>query len=70
MIYDFSKLPACRTSSSKARKNRLLGQAGKTKVLPSVPLEARKYHTLLIAEEHVDDHPASGEELILKGEAP
>jgi hypothetical protein len=36
-------------------------------VLLNVPPEARKYHTLLITEEYVDDRPASGEEVALKG---
>jgi len=41
---------------------------GETRVLLNVPPEARKYHTLLITEEHVDERPASGEEVALKGE--
>jgi Anti-sigma-K factor rskA, C-terminal/Putative zinc-finger len=41
---------------------------GETRVLLNVPPEARKYHTLLITEENVDEGPASGEEVALKGE--
>ena len=41
---------------------------GETRVLLNVPPEARKYHTLLITEENVDERPASGEEVALKGE--
>jgi hypothetical protein len=41
---------------------------GQTRVLLNVPPEARNYHTLLITEEHIDDHPASSQEVALKGE--
>jgi len=43
---------------------------GETRVLLNVPPEARKYHTLLITEEHVEDHPAFSEEVALKGKVP
>jgi hypothetical protein len=36
----------------------------------NVPPEARKYHTLLITEEHMDNDPASSQEVALKGEVP
>jgi hypothetical protein len=48
----------------------LPGRAAKATVLLNVPPEARKYHTLLITEEHVDERPASDEEVALKGEVP
>jgi anti-sigma-K factor RskA len=43
---------------------------GETRVLLNVAPEARNYRTLLITEEHVDERPASGEEVALKGKAP
>jgi anti-sigma-K factor RskA len=43
---------------------------GETRVLLNAPPEARNYHTLLITEEHIDDHPTFGEEVALKGEVP
>jgi len=43
---------------------------GETRVLLNVAPEARKYHTLLITEEHVDERPTSGEEVALKGKVP
>jgi hypothetical protein len=43
---------------------------GETRVLLNAPPEARDYHTLLINEEHVDDHPAVSQEVALRGEAP
>jgi anti-sigma-K factor RskA len=43
---------------------------GETRVLLNVPLEASKYHTLLITEEHVGKDSASGREVALKGEMP
>jgi anti-sigma-K factor RskA len=43
---------------------------GETRVILNAPPETRNYHTLLITEEHIDDHPASGEEVALKGEVP
>jgi hypothetical protein len=42
---------------------------GQTRVLLNVPPEARKYHTLLITEERIDDKgPAPSGEVALKGE--
>ena len=43
---------------------------GETRVMLNVPPEARKYHTLLITEEHMDNDPASSQEVALKGEVP
>jgi hypothetical protein len=43
---------------------------GETRVLLNVPPEARKYHTLLITEEHIDKGPAPSQEVALEGEAP
>src|SRR5215218_495026 len=43
---------------------------GETRVLLNVPPEAGNYRTLLITEEHVDERPASGEEVALKGKVP
>ena len=43
---------------------------GETRVLLNVAPEARNYRTVLITEEHVDEHPTSGEEVALKGKAP
>jgi anti-sigma-K factor RskA len=43
---------------------------GETRVLLNAPPETRNYRTLLITEEHIDDHPTSGEEVALKGEMP
>ena len=43
---------------------------GETRVLLNAPPEARDYPTLLITEEHVDERPASGDEVALKGEVP
>src|SRR5215207_8685243 len=43
---------------------------GETRILLNVPPEASRYQTLLITEEHVDERPASGEEVALKGKAP
>ena len=43
---------------------------GETRVLLNAPPEVRNYHTLLITEEHIDDHPTFGEEVALKGEVP
>ena len=43
---------------------------GETRVLLNVPPEARKYHTLLITEERIDNDSAPGEEVALKGEMP
>jgi hypothetical protein len=43
---------------------------GETRVLLNVAPEARNYRTLLITEEHVDERPASGEEVALKGKVP
>jgi anti-sigma-K factor RskA len=43
---------------------------GETRVMLNAPPEARDYHTLLITEEHIDDRPASSEEVALKGEVP
>ena len=43
---------------------------GETRVLLNVPPEARKYHTLLITEEHTDNNTAPSEEVALKGEVP
>jgi hypothetical protein len=39
-------------------------------VVLNAPPETRNYHTLLITEERIDDHPASSEEVALKGEVP
>jgi anti-sigma-K factor RskA len=41
---------------------------GETRVSLNAPPEARNYRTLLITEEHIDGHPASDEEVALKGE--
>ena len=43
---------------------------GETRVLLNAPPEAHDYATLLITEEHIDERPASGEEVALKGEVP
>jgi hypothetical protein len=43
---------------------------GETRVLLNVPPEARKYHTLLITEERIDNDSAPAEEVALKGEVP
>ena len=43
---------------------------GETRVLLNAPPEVRGYHTLLITEEHVDDHPAFSQEVALRGEVP
>ena len=43
---------------------------GETRVLLNAPPEARNYHTLLITEEHIDDHPDPSDEVALKGELP
>ena len=43
---------------------------GETRVLLNVAPEARNSRTLLITEEHVDERPASGEEVALKGKVP
>jgi hypothetical protein len=37
-------------------------------VLLNAPPEAQDYPTLLITDEHIDERPASGEEVTLKGE--
>jgi anti-sigma-K factor RskA len=43
---------------------------GETRVLLNAPPETRNYRTLLITEEHIDDHPTLSEEVALKGEMP
>jgi hypothetical protein len=43
---------------------------GETRVLLNAPPEARGYHTLLITEEHVNDHSAFSQEVALRGEVP
>ena len=43
---------------------------GETRVLLNVPPEARKYHSLLITEERIDNDPAPSQEVALKGEVP
>jgi len=43
---------------------------GETRVLLNVPPDARNYRTLLITEEHIDNNPASSQEVALKGELP
>jgi hypothetical protein len=43
---------------------------GETRVLLNAPPETGNYRTLLITEEHIDDHPTFGEEVALKGEMP
>jgi hypothetical protein len=43
---------------------------GETRVLLNAPPEVRGYNTLLITEEHVDDHPAFSQEVALRGEVP
>jgi anti-sigma-K factor RskA len=43
---------------------------GETRVLLNAPPETRNYRTLLITEEHIDDHPTFSEEVALKGEMP
>jgi len=43
---------------------------GETRVLLNAPPETRNYRTLLITEEHIDDHRTFSEEVALKGEVP
>jgi anti-sigma-K factor RskA len=43
---------------------------GETRVLLNVPPEARKYQTLIITEQRIDNGPTPGEEVALKGEMP
>ena len=43
---------------------------GETRVVLSVPPEARNYHTILLTEEHIDNDGAPSQEVALRGVVP